>query len=533
MAAPGSSPRVADAAEADPDQDQGSPWNPAGGAGGRPGGRASGPLMRRLHGVSLTRRLVTVVVILVIVAYVLTIAAMSTLLKNYLQDRIDADLVTTIQSASYLPNDSLFPAQNIPTDYVVLAYAPPDYRLVGVAPGSMFNSQSRPDLPSLDWDDERNNRVPFTIDSVDHESHWRVVATQVNNGLTIAVALPLSPVDNTLAEVIRISIGVGLGAAVVVAGIGWLLVRRAFRPLARIEDTAAAIAAGDLTRRVPEHPARDEVGSLSRSVNLMLARIEQSFAVREASEARMRQFVADASHELRTPLATVRGYAELYRQGAVTDPEDVAGALRRIEDEATRMSRLVEDMLQLTRADERRELVSVPVDLTVLANEAVTDARARVPDRTVGVQPLDWDGHLGRVMVRGDEAALRQVVTNLLANALVHTPADTPVQVAVGLRRDADGIDRAVLEVRDHGPGIAPESAERVFERFFRADPSRGRGSGGGSGLGLAIVAAFVGRHGGTVRLLDTPGGGATFRVELQASSDLVSGEDTEPEDED
>jgi len=244
--------------------------------------------------------------------------------------------------------------------------------------------------------------------------------------------------------------------------------------------------------------------------------------VREASEERMRQFVADASHELRTPLATVRGYAELYRQGAVREPEEVASAMGRIEGEARRMSGLVEDLLVLARLDGRRPMQLGAVDLTVLVGDAAQDARAIDPGRRITLTGLD--GELAPTVVPGDEGKLRQVLANLVGNALNHTPPGSPVEVALG-NRPAEGF--AVVEVRDHGPGINPQEARRVFERFYRSDPSRSRGAGGGSGLGLAIVAAIVDAHRGRVGVAKTPGGGATFVVHLptansqQASSDL------------
>jgi two-component system OmpR family sensor kinase len=230
--------------------------------------------------------------------------------------------------------------------------------------------------------------------------------------------------------------------------------------------------------------------------------------VREASEERMRQFVADASHELRTPLATVRGYAELYRQGAVRDSAAVGSAMERIEAESTRMSGLVEDLLTLARIDDAPVVETTQVDLTVLAADAVADARVRVPERRISL--LGLDGPVAPTPVRGTESQLRQVVTNLVANALLHTPEGTPVEVAVG--PDDFGV---ALEVRDHGPGVPQEVATKVFERFYRADPSRGRAGGGGSGLGLAIVAAIVSQHHGRVGVAPTPGGGATFVVRL------------------
>jgi two-component system OmpR family sensor kinase len=306
---------------------------------------------------------------------------------------------------------------------------------------------------------------------------------------------------------------ISLAVIISCALLGWYGVRRAFRPLTQIEDTAAAIAAGDLARRIPEPAAQDEVASLSHSLNAMLAQIEQSFAVRQASEERMRQFVADASHELRTPLAAVRGYAELYRQGAVTDPEDVTGTMRRIEDESIRMGGLVNDLLLLTRLDRQRPLERGPVDLTVLAADAVQDARALDPTRQVRLVGISGD--IEPTTIEGDEAKLRQVVTNLVGNAVNHTPEGTGIEIAVGC--GAPG--HARLEVRDHGNGVDPVKARKVFERFYRADPSRVRGHGGGNGLGLAIVAAIVNAHDGQVGVAPTPGGGATFVVELPTAN--------------
>jgi two-component system OmpR family sensor kinase len=265
----------------------------------------------------------------------------------------------------------------------------------------------------------------------------------------------------------------------------------------------------------------------------MLAQIESAFRARQASEAaarasedRMRRFVADASHELRTPLTSIRGFAELYRHGAVPQDE-VPRTMRRIEDEATRMGGLVEDLLMLARLDERRPARAEPVDLAVLAGDAVHDVRGLDPDRPVrltGLQP--GSGPVPAVVV-GDEGGLRQVVTNLVANAVRHTPAGTPVEVAVGVEPASEGVGpRAVLEVRDHGPGLPDEEAGRIFERFYRVDSSRRRGTGGGSGLGLSIVSAVTAAHGGTVGVRTTPGGGATFRVALPSTGDPARDDD-------
>ena len=483
----------------------------------------------RLHGLSLTRRLLTVVVLMVLAAYVLTTSVTMMMMRGYLVDRIDEDLVNYSQPLA----DNAYAAIRVAAGQGTLArpqpLIPPSPYYVLVSPAdpgvrsfALVYPQVQtapPDLQRLDPDDERLGE-PFTLADAEGDVAWRVLGRPATNPSgqvvgTVAVALPLDTVESTVRQLVVITTMIGLSALVLVGFLGWFAVRRAFRPLTRIEDTAAAIAAGDLSRRVPPGGAQDEVSSLAESLNAMLAQIEHSFSVREASEQRMRAFVADASHELRTPLATVKGYAELHRFGAMTEPEDVAGAMRRIEGEATRMTRLVEDLLLLTRWDSEPTISPTRVDLTVLASDVVQDATVRAPDRRVSLVPLTpGTAYPGQApVVVGEDGALRQVLTNLVANALAHTPAGTPVEVAVG--REGELV---VVEVRDHGPGLPPDAAERVFERFYRADKSRSRASGG-TGLGLAIVAAIVGRHDGRVRHVPTPGGGATFRVELQAAA--------------
>jgi two-component system OmpR family sensor kinase len=267
--------------------------------------------------------------------------------------------------------------------------------------------------------------------------------------------------------------------------------------------TAGAIAAGDLSQRVPAEPEGTEARDLGDALNGMLTTIEGAFAERAASEARLRRFVADASHELRTPVTTIRGYAELYRHGGLSEPDDLDQAMRRTEQESVRRASLVDDLLLLARLDEGRPLARDPVDLGVLGIDAAADARAVAPDRVVTADVAEG------VTVDGDEDRLRQVVGNLVGNALVHTPAGTPVSVRVH-----NGGGRAVVEVHDDGPGMTPEVAERAFERFSRADASRSRHAGG-SGLGLAIVRAIVVAHGGDVALDTALGHGTTVRVEL------------------
>ncbi|MBA2696597.1 MAG: HAMP domain-containing histidine kinase, partial [Actinobacteria bacterium] len=437
---------------------------------------------RHLHALSLTKRLVAVVVLMVLVAYLITTSVTTMLLRDYLTARVDAELQQYLPAISEAAVTSLtensVQRPNVPRQNYFVVITLRDAETTAIPLATPMIGEDRPALGPIGWDDRRLGDGAFTVTS-DQGSSWRVLAQRLSTGDgTIAIALPLAPVDNTVNQLWVLTSVVGLVTLAAVALLGWLAVRRAFRPLSRIEDTAAGIAAGDLTRRVPDPGADDEVASLSHSLNAMLARIEQGFAVREASERRMRQFVADASHELRTPLATVRGYAELYRAGAVTDPKDVAGAMTRIENEATRMTRLVEDLLLLTRWDTAPGLEHEPVDLTVLVADVVQDARVRAPDRSVRMQPLP--GGSGGPLTVGDDGALRQVLTNLVANAVAHTPDGTPIEVCVGVQAA-----QCVVEVRDHGAGIDPGTAERVFERFYRADASRSR-ERGGTGLGLA-----------------------------------------------
>ncbi len=295
-----------------------------------------------------------------------------------------------------------------------------------------------------------------------------------------------------------------VGGVLVLAAVSALgLVRLGLRPLTDIEETAGAIAAGDLSRRVTPAEPDTEVGRLGLALNAMLAQIEAAFAERTASEQRLRRFVADASHELRTPLTSIGGYAQLFRHGAAEHPEDLAKTMERIEREAARMGVLVEDLLLLARMDEGVSVTRSPFDLAALAAHAVEDARAADPDRPITLEAPS------PVHVDADEDRLKQVLDNLIANARAHTPPGTPATVRVAERDGA-----AVLEVADEGPGVPPEDRDRVFERFYRADPSRTRAAGGGAGLGLAIAAEIARAHGGTLELVPTETG-ATFRLTI------------------
>ena len=364
--------------------------------------------------------------------------------------------------------------------------------------------ETLPAKPELPADLERGDHA--TIDS--NGTRYRVYAAPTPQlpAQTTVVAVPISEVDATLDRLLLIE---GLVIAAVLAALGlaaWWTVGIGLRPLDRIGETAGAIAGGDLARRVEPAEPRTEVGRLGLALNAMLARLEQAFAERRASEERLRRFLADASHELRTPLASIRGYAELFRIGAAREGPDVEKAMSRIEDESARMGVLVEDLLALARLDEVRDAHREPVDLSALAGDAVDDARAVAPDREI---ELVVDG--GSIVVDGDPGQLRQVLANLMRNALVHTPAGTPIEVTVDSPADARD---ARLEVRDHGHGLPTDDPDELFDRFWRADPGRGRGRAG-AGLGLSIVAAIVSAHGGRAVAANAPDGGARFTVTL------------------
>nr|WP_269301765.1 HAMP domain-containing sensor histidine kinase [Rhodococcus sp. H36-A4] len=340
-------------------------------------------------------------------------------------------------------------------------------------------------------------------------TEWRVLTISNQNGSTL-VAQPLIAVETTVDRLIVLQTIIGAVVLAVLAVVAYFVVRRSLRPLVEVEETAAAIAAGDLHQRVPERSERTEIGKLSAALNGMLTQIQRAFAASAASEEaarasedKMRRFVADASHELRTPLTTIRGFAELYRQGAMSD---ITLLMKRIEGEAARMGLLVEDLLMLARLDAQRPLEMNTVDLLSVATDAVLDAKAVSPDRAISLKMLPGTGI---PEVSGDDARLRQVVGNLMGNAIRHTPTQAEITVCVGTTDTT-----ALLEVRDTGPGLSAEESAHVFERFYRADSSRTRESGG-SGLGLSIVAALVRAHGGTVTVDSAPGQGATFRVEL------------------
>ena len=442
---------------------------------------------------------------------------------------------------------------------------------------------------------------PFTVAGTN--SQWRARAMKVKNtDVLVSIAVPFDrEIDNINERARNTMIGIGLMALAMVAGVGYWAINNTFRPLRDIEKTASRIAAGDLGQRVPVFPRNTELGRLSAALNTMLGRIEDSFDGQTRSEKRIRQFVSDASHELRTPLVTIRGYAELYRQGAITKNEDVANAMERMEAEAKRMGVLVDDLVVLARLDEQRPAEIGPIDMHKVVRDAAADAAAQAPDRDISFIGLDGEDAQPVPMIRGSESKIRQVIVNLAGNAVRHTPEHAAIEFAVGVvglpedadadsgdaddgqatakgqngrsgarngakertrergfvtggvrifrRGDSAGNDQADaqepegivpdvtaagsitvddslrgfpngrvrFEVRDHGEGIDPEMVPRIFERFYRLDVSRTRDTGG-SGLGLSIVKAIVENHHGTISVHETPGGGATFRIDLPIS---------------
>jgi two-component system OmpR family sensor kinase len=344
------------------------------------------------------------------------------------------------------------------------------------------------------------------LPAVEGSLEYRALVAHAQDGSLAVLAAPLRELQDATSRLIR-TLGLAGGGVLLLGAAGtWWTVRRSLRPVDRMVDTAAAIAGGDLTRRVPDTDTSTELGRLGDALNEMLAHIEQAIAAERDAQERLRRFVADASHELRTPVAAIAGYTELRRRGGLADPKDLDRALNRIEAEARRMQHLVEDLLLLARLDQTQPLERATVDLTNIVTDAIADHRAIDPDRPITLNSS------GSAMVLGDNGRLTQVLGNLLSNARVHTPPGTPVSVEIR-RHDS----QVTLEITDEGPGFPAASLDRVFERFYRVDPSRTRKTGG-SGLGLAIVAAIVAAHGGTVSATNPPGHGARVSVTLPAT---------------
>ncbi|MGO4593103.1 ATP-binding protein [Leifsonia sp. 2TAF2] len=549
-------------------------------------------LLDRWNAISLRTKITGVTVLMLTLGLLVTGIGTMSMLKPVLLDQLDAQL-SAASGASYL-NTYLFKS-TADQDQIATDASPSDYfAALYDSNGKLVTTNwknipyaHRPDIPkSLTLSEAKAMPAGgFTLHSNDGRTTYRALTTtQTFEGTgelaTALVATTTSQIDTVMASFLAIFLGFGVIVIIVGAGLTRMLVTTTFSPLREVEQTAAAIADGDFSQRLGGATPNTEVGRLNRSLNTMLNRIDRAFSDRARTIDQMRRFVGDASHELRTPLVSLRGYAELYRMGALQTPEDVTQAMDRIEKEAIRMGILVEDLLELARLDETKPLDVRRVDLVKIAQDAAMDAMAGSPGRVVSVLlptpvvpefeddeepgldtvpmtvpdsaaraanttgPISFAGSaLARLrrgrgrratsdplpiatgekivlaqpaptepaIVLAEENKLRQVVTNLVGNALRYTPEGTPIEIAVQLDHRTQ---RAIIEVRDHGEGIPPQIREKIFQRFWRADTSRARETGG-SGLGLAIVSSIVAAHNGTVDVVDTEGGGATFRVSL------------------
>ena len=559
--------------------------------------------------IPLRIKLITAVLTLVVIALTVISVASIALFRDY-QLRRASQQVTALFDQYY--NQLNTPYGLHPGDVLAAGSYLVAMRPIGSSLRQPDGLSSIPDIPSSPAWLSANGGKLVDVPAVAGTDNWRVIIREVTyQGLsalgptsqrdTLIVGVDLGDINGTIGQLIYIDLIVSGIVVVALAMVGIAIVRTSLRPLTDIETTAAAIAAGDLSRRVPDSDPRTEVGRLGQALNMMLAQIESAFHSRERSEAaarrseeRMRQFVADASHELRTPLTAIRGYAEYYRQrggvdngshpagepenepsrerahsGATPDtapanpantggpanprgspvpagPPVPAGApgsggpalagtpggpdpltrpdmdriMERVEQESFRMGGLVEDLLVLARLDEQRPIERRPVDLLTLAADAVQDARIVAPGRKIDLTV----GTGAAFLVLGDEPRLRQVISNLMNNALTHTPEGTPITVRIlaGYQGGNPAVPAAILEVADRGPGLSREQAERVFERFYRADQARARRTGG-TGLGLAIVSALVAAHGGTVGVNTTPGQGATFWITLPLAPEAAA----------
>src|SRR5579862_549143 len=465
----------------------------------------------------LRRRLMLAMAVLLVIGLAAADSITYTALRSFLYGRLDDQLGSTVRLAvRYLVrshNSGVSPSPDgvndrLSSKYYVIVVARSGNVVLERPSGSPTRPDPRPNLPRSvrlsrtggpTRGPYRPNPADFTLRSRGGVV-YRAEAARVPQG-TVILATPLTQIAATTSSLVRIELGVSGVVLLALCGLALWTVRRGLKPLDDMAHAAGAIASGDLSRRVEPAGPDTEVGRLGAALNAMLAQIERAFAEKSASEARLRQFVADASHELRTPLTSIRGYAELLAKGALSEERERYRALRRIEHEAARMGGLVDDLLLLARLDQGRPLERAPVDLRKICADALRDAHVADPDRPVElVAP-------GPVIVAGDLDRLAQVVHNLVRNALVHTPRAAPVRVEVGVAGEG-----GVLRVVDGGPGLTTAQLEQVFDRFYRADPSR---TGAGSGLGLSIVRAIAESLGGRAWAEPAPGGGTVFGVEV------------------
>ena len=460
---------------------------------------------------SLRGRLLIGVISLVVLGLLISDVATYVLFQRSLLDRVDTELTSrsTVDTAVYVLSGAR--GSGPPADYpagTVTELLAPDGSIaaVGTLRVGGSNTSVKPVLPkTLPNQGIDQPSTPVTVNGTDGKTQFRITDWPEDSfgGQFIVFAIPLTEMQTTVNQLLQFEGLISLGVVAGTALLALLIIRLGLRPLEKMGVVAKDIAAGDLSRRVEPATPKSEIGRLGMALNGMLSQIESAFAERTASNLRLRRFIADASHELRTPLTSIRGYSEMLRRGAAESPADSDLARRRIEEESIRMTGLVDDMLVLARLDQGRPLEQEPIDLQAIATDAVADARAVAPQRDIKLTAS------GPVIVNGDDTRLRQVLGNLVRNALVHTPPQTPIDVSLTTE---DSVAR--LSVADHGPGLNPEEVDRIFEPFYRADPSRSRDSGG-AGLGLSIVSAVVIAHGGHVMVRETDGGGATFEVEL------------------
>ena len=478
--------------------------------------------------ISLRARLLAIALVLLVAGLALSNVLVIGALRGHLVKRVDEQVTPLATAFSRLPPRLLPsppPSETVTRGLTGRTDLLTDLYVAHLTQDGTIDSvvhtpeSGRPALPRLDAAAVAvHGGRPFEVAGQGGGDGWRVIALRHAAGGNVVVAASLDGVNATIGRLRADCTLIGAAVLVLLGTAGWFAVRAGLRPLHRIEGTAAAIAGGDLSHRIPDLAAPGtEVGRLSLALNGMLTQLEAAFDARAGSEARMRRFVADASHELRTPLSGIKGFAELYRMGGLPERADVDRTMRRIESEATRLARLVEDLLLLARLDGHHgsgdlPLHPAPMDMRTLAADALHDVRALDPGRPVHLTGLN-DGPPTTAPVLGDESRLRQAVTNLVGNAVTHTPPGTPVRITVG----TDGAE-AVLTVEDDGPGLTEEQASMVFERFYRADASRSRTGEGGAGLGLAIVSSVVAAHDGRVELRTAPGEGTVFRIVLPAA---------------
>lgn len=476
-------------------------------------------LQSSLDAISLRTKITAVTVLLLTIGLLVSGIGTMAMLKPALIGQLDSQISAVSVDLTRLLDDSSTGTDNstAPSDYFYALYSSDGTLLARNWSEKAFGLLPKLTTAWTEQDTSSTNGNIFRLTSNDGRTTFHAVATPVVfqdfSGLrgSLVVAASTMGVDRLMTTYLSIFLGFGIGVVIVGALLTRFLVSTTFAPLREVEQTAAAIADGDFSQRLPGATPNTEVGRLNRALNIMLGRIDRAFADRNRALSQMQRFIGDASHELRTPLVSVRGYAELYRMGALPKKKDVAQAMDRIEKEAIRMGVLVEDLLALARLDESRPLEISDVNLVAVANDAAMDARAVNPERAITVIADEGVDLATGLQVQASEDKIRQVVTNLLGNALRFTRADSPLEI--GLSRD-EAKHTVTLSVIDHGEGIPPQIRQKIFERFWRADSSRTRETGG-SGLGLAIVASIVAAHRGSIDVTETAGGGATFSVTL------------------